>query len=473
MERFDVTQNKIVRPRGRNQKEPTMKRTMLLLLSCLLMAGGAAASTVVYSDNLVNETSLAVDTNYNLDVGGMDNVSAMVTASSATIANVAFDDGRAATGSFTIASLTDLTTAFASDKLTILSTNSLSGAIIRLGSIPFIEGKDWHASTTKALTATTLAAGLNTKFAGIIVSTAPTSSVIVYSTAVVAGSAANSYTFTSDNSSITVNAATFTGGKDNAWIMIGSTKLTFNVNVGVGASTALTAQNLMTAINADATLSTIVISTATGGSSIVRTTATAVGTGGNYSLVSSTPTAIVPSGMVMTGGLAADYTIAQSSINAPSHGMSTGFFVYFTTGTNVALNPLVHNTTYYVIKVDANTVKLALTQAAAVAGTPIVFTSSRTPTTTNTYTIVASTAVGTPSYKWRVSNDNTYWVDLSTRTNATGVVVEQGSLASYALAGTSMAWDLGKVGYRYLRFAVTAPTRGAIWIKNAVIGKRN
>lgn len=156
-------------------KEKAMiKKVLFVLLGCLLASASATAKTVVYSDNLVNETSLGADTNYDLDLQtrGIDSVSAVVTASSASIATASFVDGRVATGTLTVASLSDLTTAYATNKLTVVSKDGISGKMIRLAGIPIIEGQDWYAQSTKALTATAIAAALNAKFSGIILSTA-------------------------------------------------------------------------------------------------------------------------------------------------------------------------------------------------------------------------------------------------------------------------------------------------------------
>lgn len=66
---------------------------------------------------------------------------------------------------------------------------------------------------------------------------------------------------------------------------------------------------------------------------------------------------------------------------ATAHGMSTGNVVHVTAGTTEPA-PLVADTDYYVIKVDANTFKLAASLALANAGTAITLTSGGTGTLT-------------------------------------------------------------------------------------------
>lgn len=450
-----------------------MKKTWKLTLAvCIFAVGIARANSTVYSDNLVNDTGLPVNTTYDLDLQlrGIGSASAVVTATSATLTSPSFNDGRAATGTFAVTTLTDLTTNFASNKLTVLTTASLSGSQIRLNGVPITEGLDWSVGTTSTATAIAIARALNTKFSGTITSTAPAASASVFSTAAVAGAAANAYTFTSSVSSISVSSATFFNGRDSAWVTIKDTKLTVNVDFAVGASTMATAVNLSSAINNNATLAPLVTAS-TGLAAKVTVTADAVGTTGNYGLTSSSPTAITVDGLVMRGGSAAAWTVGTTTISLPTHGLSTGLGVYLSTSGSVALSPLVWGTTYYIIKVDASSVQLALTSTGAVAGVPITLTSSATPTTTHTYTLNVPAITGTPSYKWQVSNDGTNFADYTT--SAAGVTIASGTLASYTFGGAVQAWDFGKVNFHYLRFKVVAPTTGAMNIITNVIGKQD
>tara|TARA_R100000781_G_scaffold67621_1_gene42654 strand:- start:27 stop:3344 length:3318 start_codon:yes stop_codon:yes gene_type:complete len=75
------------------------------------------------------------------------------------------------------------------------------------------------------------------------------------------------------------------------------------------------------------------------------------------------------------------YTIATSAVNtsneqitATSHGRSTGDVVLYKNGGGTTLAGLTDATNYYVIKVDANTIKLATNSANATAGTAINLT---------------------------------------------------------------------------------------------------
>jgi len=86
------------------------------------------------------------------------------------------------------------------------------------------------------------------------------------------------------------------------------------------------------------------------------------------------------------------YTIATSAVNTSNeqitmtaHGRSTGDRVLYDNGGGTALAGLVDDTVYYVIKVDANTIKLATNSDNATAGTAINLTGTGNNAQTLTY----------------------------------------------------------------------------------------
>lgn len=74
---------------------------------------------------------------------------------------------------------------------------------------------------------------------------------------------------------------------------------------------------------------------------------------------------------------ATDVTAGTDTLAETSHGKSTGDALIFAAGT-AAPGGLTDGTTYFVIKVDANSFKLAATQADAFAGTAVDITSNGT-----------------------------------------------------------------------------------------------
>ena len=73
---------------------------------------------------------------------------------------------------------------------------------------------------------------------------------------------------------------------------------------------------------------------------------------------------------------AAAVTLATEQIVWAGHGLVTGDLVTYENGGGTDITPLVTGTTYALIVVDANTVQLATTRVAALAGTPIDLTAA-------------------------------------------------------------------------------------------------
>lgn len=445
-------------------------KKLLIVVGCLLAAGSAMAAQTTYSATLVNETSLGNDTNYEVDPKalGSDSVSAVAAYSSATVSNVTFSMGRVSTGAFTIANTTGLTTSYATNNITVVSNTGLSGIVITFRGASITEGIDWFTGATSSYTAASLASAMNSRFTSIT-STAPAGSSVIYSTATTAGKAANTWAMSSsDPSKVRVASTTLSGGRDNAIVSINGTQLRANTNFATTGTAAATATSLAAAINANATLAALVTAHASG--SVVTSTSVAVGTVTRYALYSST-SAITTSGATMVMGADAATTKNSDTLTVTAHGLGSGYGLWFSTGSGVALSPLVVGTTYYTIPVTANTFKLATTKANALAGTAITFTSSSTLTSAPSYTLNAPVIAGTPALVWQVSNDGTYWVNFSS--NTYGAVVPPVTMSSYLLGGAVMGWDFGRVPYDRMRLKVTAPTSGGIWLKVNVVGKKD
>lgn len=139
--------------------------------------------------------------------------------------------------------------------------------------------------------------------------------------------------------------------------------------------------------------------------------------------------------------------------------------LYTNTGTNVS--PLVTGTTYYATKVN-NAFGLSTTSTGAVAGAYITFTSS---SSAGNYTFSPLSILGTPSYKWQVSNDGVNWADYST--TIYGQSVSSVTLSSFVSTGTVTSWDFGNIQYAWIRLNVIAPTQGAISLLVAGNGKNS
>lgn len=139
--------------------------------------------------------------------------------------------------------------------------------------------------------------------------------------------------------------------------------------------------------------------------------------------------------------------------------------LYTNSGTNVS--PLTSGTTYYATKVN-NAFGLSTTSTGAVAGAYITFTSS---SSSGNYTFSPLPILGTPSFKWQISNDGINWADYTT-TNK-GIAVSSVTMSTYFSTGTVTSWDFGDIGYAWIRLNVTAPTQGAISLIAAGNGKNS
>jgi hypothetical protein len=146
-----------------------------------------------------------------------------------------------------------------------------------------------------------------------------------------------------------------------------------------------------------------------------------------------------------------------------------GFAVLYSSAGAATLGGLTNQTTYFVIPVDYNTIKLASSVTNARAGTAITLTSSSTQTTANTFTLAPVAISGIPSGKWQVSNDGSLWQDYTTTSG--GVAVSSFTVLSYTAGGASTSWDFGNVGYQFIRLAVIGPTTGGLNLLVTMNGK--
>lgn len=131
------------------------------------------------------------------------------------------------------------------------------------------------------------------------------------------------------------------------------------------------------------------------------------GTGSNVQAVAAaTP---------LAGGAASEVDVDANTVTIPSHGYSTGLKGQLTT-TGTLPTGLSLATDYFIIVVDANTVKFATTLVLAQAGTAVNITTQGASGSVNTFT---ATALAGGSIKLQQSNDGVNWSDLGSSTNIT------------------------------------------------------
>jgi hypothetical protein len=376
-----------------------------------------------------------------------------------------------------VVTITCATTGISCNKYTLTSSTP---AAVSVGSAKFTGGQDavnfnlngriltngtdWFtgaSSTNTAASIVTAATG-----SGF---TATASSNVVTVSCASSGTFCNAYTLTTSSSAaLLAGAAKFSGGVNNAVLSIKGIPLTEGKDFTAATSSATTAVNIANAINGNSALSAIVAAS-TGPIGVVTTTSTAVGSSVNYSIWSSSQTALVPFASAMRGGTASAVLTASGALNVTKHGFTTALPVLFKVTTGTGPQDLVANATYYVVYVDANDFKLATTSAKAKAGTADVRLSTQTTTGGGSFSLSPLAISGTPSWKWQYSNDGTNWNDLTTTSG--GVAVSSVTFSS-PYNDASSAWDLGSINFQYIRLNVVGPTQGGIKLKAVINGRR-
>jgi len=234
------------------------------------------------------------------------------------------------------------------------------------------------------------------------------------------------------------------------YLTIGGVTLVGGVNFATGTSNSVCATNLAAAIQAAGLGLT---SSATG--AVVYATSTINGAAYNYSIVSSTPTAMTVSAGPMTGGTTPTVTLGSKFIVA-TNSFALAQAVLFPKSSNPVIGGLTQGTTYYAVPVGVGLFELVKYASSAFAGSPasdfVTVTSTNTQLSANTYTISPLAWVGSASFVWQASDDGSDWATVLT----TGTVGFTSSTAA-----TDSLFDFGSFNFRRLQFKFTAPTSGA------------
>jgi hypothetical protein len=446
-----------------------MKRFLTIAAACASLLASIAvvhAARVIYNQTLVNETALAYNNTYALDLGSsplawsnIDSLSMQAAYSSATISAVTFTDGTPSTATITISSYSALSAAKGSNTLTVVSTTVLSGSQFVLNGRPFNEGDLWSKKASTTLTAVNITNAINADSEVDSIFSATNTANVVTITCRSSSTACNNYTLTSSTpAALTAGAAKFKGGKNEGVLIIAGQALTNNTDFIAATSNAVTAKAISDAIQANSILASEIKSTWTA-AGVVTATSAVVGAGIRYNMWSSSYTAMAPFAPQFYGGTASNIVTASSKLNIAAHGFTTGLPVLYAKTAGTDPGALVSGTTYYVIKVDANNLKLASSQANAILGTAVSI-ATQTAQGRGSFSLTPLAIAGTPAFKWQYSNDNSNWVDMSVS-----------SVTMTSLAPATTVWDFGSITYRYIRLNVTAPTAGGISLVVTGVGR--
>lgn len=272
-------------------------------------------------------------------------------------------------------------------------------------------------------------------------------------------------TFTDGSKSTGTITIVSTTALSGVTIRIGPVTLTAGTDFTVGSTIRETAANLAAAINANSALGAVLVSSGGSAGATVYSTSAFNGANFNYPLVTSNSAKISTGTPTLISGVYPSFAVGQSSISIAAHGFTTGLPVLYTAGAQ-AIGGLTDQTTYFAIRVDANTIFLATTSARAQANLPLSITSLTAHLAPSlTYTLTPLALAGTPAFYWSASNDGTNYVDL------TGTTISSVTISAYTYPTASYALDFGAYDYRYLRLNVKSPTAGGLAI-SAILNTR-
>lgn len=329
-----------------------------------------------------------------------------------------------------------------SGSATVVDYTALAGDSLIINGISVTEGIDWTAATSNAATAASLRTGVHTKIPNVVSIDPAFATLSIFGTnlftAVTVGTAGNSIT-------ITLLADHATGP---VTVTVVGTDITFHVDDG-SMSTANTVQQLVDASNGDVSASALVtasvimnptdhigpnpqtpLSGGTGSTDVVAMEWAIRGTVGNVTLSSTDPAHLSVSGTHFTGGVDPQLDPTANTITISTHGYVTGLGGELSTDDTLP-SPFVAATEYYVIVVDANTIKLASSLVNAEDGVAIDITDYGNGTQTltpDTFSIQIT---------FQSSNDKEDWSNI-------------GSTFPFTSSDNTLV-DLGVPNFHYIR----------------------
>lgn len=148
------------------------------------------------------------------------------------------------------------------------------------------------------------------------------------------------------------------------------------------------------------------------------------------------------------------------TIYLPAHGFATALPVLLATAPATAPSGLSTGTTYYVVKITDNLIKLATTYAQSLTGDTIN---------------IVSVSSGAWTFKPLPLNTGAAGVIFSNSNDGANWVVSSSSQALVSILGGSgfRLFDFGEYAYRYLRFTFNGPAAGVIKLRAYIYGKED
>jgi hypothetical protein len=405
------------------------------------------------SGTMIDWEAQSASSSPRINVEDMTRFSMQVTYATTTPSASSFTDGALSSATITVTDYDALDGRPSTSTLTLndgKNTAAIDLAVITINGKTYTEGTDWDRLDTSTMTMNSLATALNAHWEY----SATASSNVITLTAYTSGTAANSWTLQSSTYAA-ITTVTWSNGQAHGWLMLNSVTLTEGTDFDAETSSDTTAGNIADAINADATLSTIVTSTSpTARPGIVEIVAASNGVN-RYPITVSNTSHLTPDYPRMENGSSTDIDLTNDTIEESSHGFATGLPVLFAVGAGAAPTGLTDGTTYYAILYDDDNYQLSDTSTGAVAGLDIDITAV---TGSGTFTATPiSFSAGSMGWKWQGSNDGSNWSDL----DVTSV--------TYTTDGTDL-WNFTDYAYKYIRLNYTGPTYGGIQLDAVLFG---
>lgn len=430
-----------------------MKRLLLAvmltgILPSFLVAAESGTSVQISKD------AQAVNFTQAVDVGGFERFSMQVDYVAVRPATSTVAGGKPSSGTLVVTDYAALNGQPSTTTITLVdgkNTSAIDGACVYIKGHCFQEGVHWNRLATSTMTMASLELAIE-NFSSEYSSTV--SSNVITVTAGLNGTYSNGWAVSASTGVLSIPDTTFNNGQEAGYFMLNYVTLTEGADWNAETSSGTTAGNIVTAINANSTLSPMVTAS-TPSLGVIYIVSDTNGLNA-YPISVSNTSHLTPTESYLVGGVASDISVADDTFYEPSHGFSTGLAVLFSTTSNsTAPTGLTRETTYYAIPVDANYYKLASSAVNASAGTDVDITALASGGNFDVKPLAF--VAGSAGFDFRGSNDGTTFYDL-TGESIGGVTV---SSVTYSANGGDL-WNFTSYPYRYLRFNFTGPTSGGL-----------
>lgn len=452
-------------------------KTLLLLLALItgMVPKASAAQMVSGVETGLSKATQAVSFNGDLDVGDLQRFSVQVNFSSAASATAGITDGAYSSATIAVVSTAALRGTRSSFTITVDNAFNLGSTSITIQGHSFIEGTDWNRyAFSSTVTAQRLASAIdvwNSEYS------ATASSNIITVVATATGTAANAWSTISSSrtalimsgatpggyQSVNQSTGTFWSGQERGYLSIAGVTLTEGVDFQSVTSTNATSYSIKDAINANTSLAALMIASTTAlGKFMVKATTSGVYA---YPISVSTTAALLPdySRYSLHGGSATEVDVATNTFYDPNHSFGTGQAILFSTAAGASINGLTFGTTYYAIRYDENTFRVATSSVNAVIGVSVDI-SSVNGSGSFTFAPLAYANQGGTGFLWQGSNDGLSWSNL--------LLTPSVSSFTYTQHGSTVM-PFVDYAYRWLRMKFTPPAFGGLSIKTFFFGRRD